>query len=85
MLSPIEENALRVYLAKVEKDKELMRTLTNKDGFYSEYYKKLTNAKSNKIAFDELNELYFELFGKYRYSDFNTFKRVTNYYNNKPK
>lgn len=85
MLSPIEENALRAYVAKIEKENELFRKLSSTDGFYQEYYKMLSNAKSNKIAFDELNELYFELFGKYRYSDFNTFKVITNYYNKKQK
>lgn len=85
MLSPIEENAFRVYIAKIEKEKELMRKLADKDGFYSEYYQKLRTAKSNKAAFEELNDLYFELFGKYRYSDWNSFKKMTNYYNNKPR
>lgn len=85
MLTPVEENALRVYIAKIEKENELFRKLSSTDGFYREYYRMLSDAKSNKVAFDELNETYFELFGKYRYSDFNTFKRVTNYYNNKPK
>ncbi|MFH6966470.1 hypothetical protein [Flavobacterium sp. FlaQc-28] len=83
MLTPAEENALRIYIAKIEKQLELFKKLSSTSGFYKEYYKMLATAKSNKAAFDDLNEMYFELFGKYRFSDWNSFKKMTNYYNNK--
>lgn len=85
MLLPAEENALRIYIAKLEAENAIMRKLSTTEGFYSEFFEKLKTAASNKLAFDEVNEAYYKLFGKYRYSDFNTFKRVTNYYNNKVK
>lgn len=85
MLTPAEENALRIYIAKIEKENELFRKLSSTDGFYQEYYKILATAKSNKSAFDELNEIYFSLFHRYRYADYNSFKRVTNFYNKKEK
>jgi hypothetical protein len=81
-MNPIEEKALRIYVEKLEKQNEQMRLLSTKIGFYQEYFKELKTAKTNKEAFENVNDRYFELFGSYRYSDFNTFKRMTNYYNN---
>ncbi|WP_295093751.1 hypothetical protein [uncultured Flavobacterium sp.] len=78
-----EEKALRIYVEKLEKENDLLRRLSSTTGFYQEYYKKLASAKSNEAAFNDLNETYHKLFGRYRYSDFNSFKRVTHYYNKK--
>ena len=80
-MNAVEENALRIYIAKIEKQNEQMRELSTRKGFYAAYFVELKTAKSNKEAFDTVNETYHELFGNYRYSDFNTFKRMTNYYN----
>jgi hypothetical protein len=60
-----------------------MRKFSTTKGFYDEYFIKLRTAKSNTEAFNQVNEDYYGLFGHYRYSDWNTFKRMTNYYNNK--
>lgn len=78
-----EENALRIHIEKLEKENAEMRRLSTRKGFYNAFFDKLKTATSNKEAFNEVNEQYHALFGKYRYSDFNTFKRMSNYYNNK--
>lgn len=85
MLTPTEENALRIQIAKLEKENAEMRQLSTTKGFYDEYFKKLKNAKTNTEAFNEINERYHFLFGRYRYSDFSSFKVMTNYYNKKSK
>jgi len=85
MTNPAEENALRIYIEKIEKENELLRKFSTVKGFYDEYFAELPKVNSNKEAFDNVNEVYFSLYGKYKYSDFNSFKRVSNYYNNKPK
>jgi len=85
MLSPAEENALRIYITKIEKENEKLRLLSTQSGFYAEYFKQLKTAKSNKEAFDIVNNEYNELFGSYRYSDYNSFMVMTNYYNKKNK
>lgn len=85
MLSSAEENALRIYIAKIEKENEKMRLLSTKNGFYSEYFKELKTAKTNKQAFDTVNEEFHKLFGRYRYSDWNSFMVMANYYNKKNK
>jgi hypothetical protein len=82
-MTPAEENALRIYVAKLERENLEMRNLSTVKGFYDEFFKKLKTAKTNIEAFNEVNERYHELFGKYRYSDWNSFKKMTNYYNNK--
>lgn len=85
MLTPAEENALRIHIAKLEKENQEMKKLSTLEGFYSEFFQKLKNAPSNKSAFDEVNEAYHKLFGKYRYSDFSTFKVIINRNNKKNK
>lgn len=82
-MTPAEENALRIYIAKIENENIEMRKLSTRKGFYNEYFKKLKTAKTNIEAFNEVNENYHKLFGTYRYSDWNSFKKMTNYYNNK--
>ena len=80
-----EEVALRIYIEKLEKENALMRELSTRKGFYDQYFKKLKTAKTYCEAFNEVNDQYFALFGVYRYSDFNSFKSITNYYNKKRK
>lgn len=82
-MTTAEETALKIYIAKLEKENEEMRKIASRKGFYLEYYNQLKTAKTNKEAFDTINERYYELFGKHRYSDYATFKRMTNYYHNK--
>jgi hypothetical protein len=84
-MNQYEENALRIYNAKLEKENERLRLLSSPKGFYTAYFKELITAKSNKAAFDTVNEEYYKLFESYRYSDWNSFKKMTNYYNNKNK
>jgi hypothetical protein len=84
-MNQLEENALRIYIKKIEKENEKMRVLSSQSGFYSEYFTALKTAKSNKAAFDAVNEEYHKLFGRYRYSDWNSFHRMTYYYNKKNK
>lgn len=85
MTNQVEENALRIYIEKIEKENELLRKFSTVKGFYDEYFAELPKAKSNKEAFDNVNERFFELFRYYRYSDWNSFKKMTNYYNKKQK
>lgn len=82
-MNPNEENALKLMIAKLEKENAEMRKISTRKGFYNEYFNQLKTAKNNKEAFDTVNERYHTLFGKYRYSDYASFKVMTNYYHNK--
>lgn len=84
-MTQAEENALRIYIKKLEAQNALMLQFSTTSGFYEMYFKELKTAKSNIEAFNNVNEKYYELFNKYRYSDWNSFKKMTNYYNNKSK
>jgi hypothetical protein len=45
-------------------------------GFYAYYFNELPYHKTNKDAFDHVNSIYFDLFGEYRYSSFDVFRKV---------
>lgn len=82
-MTSAEENAMRIQLEKLEKQVIEMRKLSTRKGFYEQYFKELKTARTNTEAFNNINERYHSLFGNYRYSDWNSFKKMTNYYNNK--
>lgn len=72
-------------LERLQQENKVMKQLARRQGFFDYYFAECKNHKTNHAAFDTVNELYFDLFGEYRYSDYNTFKVATNYYNNKKK
>ncbi len=72
-------------IEKLQKQNEIMKQLATREGFYNYYFKTCKDAISNLDAFNKANDLYFELFKEYRYTDFNSFKRSKNHYLNHPK
>lgn len=78
-----EENALRLRILKLEEEAEIMKRLSARQGFFHMYYEALPAHSTYESAFNSVNELHFQLFGFYRYSDFVSFKNVINYYNRK--
>ena len=40
-MNPIEENALRIHIAKLEKENIEMRKLSTRKGFYNEFFNEL--------------------------------------------
>ena len=64
MTNQLEENELRIYIEKIERENKLMRKFTSVKGFYDEYYTEVSKVSSNKEAFDNVNELYHSLYGK---------------------
>lgn len=82
-MNPVEQNALQNHIEKLEKQLAEMRKLSTRKGFYEQFFKELITAKTNIEAFNTINERYHVLFGNYRYSDFNSFKVMSNYYNKK--
>lgn len=76
---PLEKDDLQ----KLLNENKIMRQLARRQGFFDYYFAECKNHKTNHAAFDAVNDLYFELFGEYRYADYGVFKNVTNYYNKK--
>jgi len=64
-------------------ENKIMKQLARRQGFFDYYFAECKNHKTNHAAFDAINDLYFELFGEYRYSDYSAFKSMNTYYNKK--
>jgi hypothetical protein len=79
------EVMLQRRLAEAEKQIALMRQLGTTQGFIQAWFDKLKVTKTNEEAFDELNELYFKLYGTYRYSCYRSFRSAREYYFKKTK
>lgn len=59
---------------------ELYRQLGGRTplGFYRYYFNELPFQKTNTECFNHVNEIYFELFGEYRYEDYDSFRKQYN-------
>lgn len=68
---------------KIEVDTQIIRMFTRK-GFVEVFWEELQlqrhdNEKiSHKAVFDILNQKFFDVFGEYRYSSYDTFKQILN-------
>jgi len=72
------ELANRLREQKLLEKIDLMRKLHSPEGFYLYWFENLRKFEGygvNKACFDAANDLYFELFLEYRYSDYNSFRR----------
>lgn len=70
------EIAQQIEIEKLKKENELMRQLSTVDGFFIYYFSQCPVNKTNVEAFNFVNQKYFDLFGEYRYSDHDSFKRI---------
>ena len=59
---------------------QLFKTLGGKspDGFYIYYFNELPFHRNQNECFNHVNNLYLELFGEYRYSSYDSFRRKYN-------
>ena len=78
-----EANILRIEKEKLEVQIELMQKLSTTPKFFVYYFSKLSEFGSNKSCFDSVNDLYFDLFGEYKYSDYASFRVQLTKYNKK--
>lgn len=85
MSTVVELNALRIENEKLKMKLELMQKLCSTQKFYQYYFSELKNYKTNTECFNAVNDQYLKLFGVYRYSDWDSFKKMVNYYHNKNK
>ena len=75
--------AAQVELEKLTKQVERMRQLVPVLGFFKCYFSLLKVCKTDVEAFNKINDEYFELFGVYRYSDWDAFRNAKKYHDNK--
>ena len=77
-MSPLEI-ANQIEIEKLRIQTEKMKKLATREGFFKEYFLECKNQKTNKEAFDKINEEYYNLFGQYRYADHDSFKKAVSY------
>ena len=77
-MSPLEiANQIEIEKLKVQNEK--MKKLATRDGFFAAYFLECKNQKTNKEAFEKINDQYKDLFGQYRYADHDSFKKAVSY------
>ncbi|WP_435624484.1 hypothetical protein [Flagellimonas sp.] len=57
---------------------KLMRRLATRLGFFQYYFENLKEHRTQVECFIYVNEKYFDLFGEYRYSDYDSFRKLYN-------
>lgn len=77
-------------LQEIYEQNQLMKKLGNSTGFFQCYFKELGEIigdrqkhRTNVEAFNYVNDLYFDLFGEYKYSGYNSFRHQLNRYHKK--
>jgi hypothetical protein len=78
----LTELQLQIVINRLESENRIMRKLSTREGFHKYYYSQLKNYKTKNEAFDYVNKQYQSLFGRFRYSDFNSFHQISLYYGN---
>lgn len=68
-----QEIALQAQMQKYQVENELMRKIGTARGFFDYYFSILPQHKTQIEAFNFANDIYFELFGEYRYSSHSSF------------
>lgn len=65
---------MKQQLEELQAQNKLMRQLASPLGFYEYFFKQLPNHRTQIECFNAVNELYFDIFGDYRYSNYNSFR-----------
>lgn len=68
--------AMQLQLDQLEEKIKLMRQLRTFDGFYHFFFSQIDKHKNRSTCFHHCNEVFFELYGEYRYSDYGTFRKA---------
>lgn len=80
LITKQQELARQAELQRLREDLDFARTAGSSQGFFELYFKSLPDARTNKEAFEQLNEKYYEVFGEYKYQNLNSFKKVLSRY-----
>lgn len=82
LITEQQQLANREQLRKLQEELNLARQIGTSRGFYETYFKALgTNiGRTNFETFNEINQKYFDLFGEYKYSCWNSFRNASSKY-----
>lgn len=73
-----QEQHLQALVEKLKKENEIIKRIATSAGFYEYYFEQLKHHKTEIECFDAINDLYFEYFGEYKYSSYNSFRKLKN-------
>lgn len=63
-------------IEELQAENKLMRQLATSTGFYEYYFSQLKHHRTNIECFNHVNDLYFDIFGEYRYASYYSFART---------
>lgn len=72
---------LRSQIEEYQYREKMYKKLGTRQGFFQYYFEQLPKHRTNVECFNQVNDLYMDLFGEERYSDFNSFRHQANHYN----
>lgn len=61
-------------IERLQERQQRIKLLGSKNGFLEAFYRKLSTANTRNDAFNAVNEEYFEIFGEYRFTNYNSFR-----------
>ena len=61
-------------IEKLQDRQQRIKLLGSKNGFLEAFFRKLPNAETRNEAFNDLNEEYYEIFGEYRFTSYDSFR-----------
>lgn len=70
----MQREQLLQQLAELENQNNLMRQLATPKGFYDYWFKNLPKFRTRNECFLYVNDLFYDFFGEYRYSTYNSFQ-----------
>lgn len=67
-------------IEQLREENKIMKEIATPTGFFGFYFRTLKNEKftTNTACFNYVNELYNSFFGEYKYSDYDTFRKIKN-------
>ena len=77
-MTPAEENALRIENIRLNKENEIIKKLSTKQGFFGQYYCNLRTCKNNIEAYEQVNNEYFKYFKEFRFHSYEAFRKQKN-------
>lgn len=73
-----QEQHLEALIQKLKKENEIIRKIATASGFYEYYFKQLKHYKTEIECFNAINELYHNYFGEFKYSSYDSFRKIKN-------
>ncbi len=73
-----QEQHLEALIQKLKAENEIIKKIATSAGFYTYYFEQLKHHKTEVDCFETINDLYFKYFGEYKYSSYNSFRKLKN-------